>query len=255
MNRVEKRINELKKKKEKGLGFFLMGNWPDKDTFIEILRFIDSKNLADFLQIGVPFSDPVADGPIIRKASAQALYKGATLEKILKNLLSVREEISIPLILKTYANPLYVSGIGEMLSLAKESGISAIIIPDMPLEEISLVEEQARKNKIGVLLFAGPTTSEKRLVKISSKTSFFLSYTASHETSSLEFEKVLALSEKPVYSDFGKLSPEQAGAIAHSLDGIIMGWALTEIIDDSEKNFFKEIEKFAISIRKEIKEI
>ena len=92
-------------------------------------------------------------------------------------------------------------------------------------------------------------------MKISSKTSFFLSYTASHETSSLEFEKVLALSEKPVYSDFGKLSPEQAGAIAHSLDGIIMGWALTEIIDDSEKNFFKEIEKFAISIRKEIKEI
>lgn len=262
MNALSKKVAALQRSARKGLSFFLSGGWPERETFINILRYIDKNNLADFLEIGIPFSDPVADGPTIRKASEEALRAGVTFETVLSDLKNIKNEISVPLVIMSYMNPVYAFGVEKAFSEASASGISAFIIPDMPLEEISLVSAASKRSGVELILLAAPSSGKDRIRKIAALSRPFLYYVSSYgvtgardtlpESLSLSLSLAREESKVPVYCGFGISTPEQAALAAKSSDGVIIGSALTNIISNNKENVFKEIGKFGISIRKEI---
>ncbi|MFW6134150.1 MAG: tryptophan synthase subunit alpha [Elusimicrobiota bacterium] len=264
MKNLNNTVQELKQKKEVGLSFFLTGGYPTMQEFIEILKFIDKEKLADFAEIGIPFSDPLADGKVIQNTSKHALKKGASFEKISHEIKEINNDIEIPLVLMSYLNPLYAKGLEKSFEIIKKSGYSGVILPDLSIEESGEVTRIAEKFKIETIFLITPSTPLSRISSIADKSSPFVYYVSSFGVTgerenldkgiSKKIKAVKQNSSVPVYCGFGISKSHQAKIIAGQADGIIIGSALLKKISlDKNKSYFKDIKKFAISIRKEIK--
>ncbi|MBN2808311.1 MAG: tryptophan synthase subunit alpha [Deltaproteobacteria bacterium] len=239
MQRLHKTFTELKKEGRKALITFITAGDPDLAATCDLVDVLVAAG-ADIVELGVPFSDPLADGPTIQAASTRSLAQGTTLKKIVATVKEIRRRTEIPLVLMTYYNPLYRYGLEKFIADACAAGVDGLIVPDLPLEESAELRCLAAA-KLAVIPLAAPTTPDSRLAEIVAAGRGFLYYvtvtgiTGTRTTlpaelaASLDRVKKIA-GELPLAAGFGIATPEQARVVGGHADAVIVGSALVEII-------------------------
>ena len=173
MSRIKEKFSELNSKKEKALVSYIMVGYPSENATLSAVRGL-VRGGADIIELGFPFSDPIADGPTIQKASTGSLNNGIKIEKFFKLVKRIRKETNVPLILMTYTNILYKQGYEKFIKNAKNAGIDGLILPDMAIEESKNYLSAARAQKMDTIFLVSPNTQKNRLKKIAEATSGFL---------------------------------------------------------------------------------
>jgi len=238
LNRITQTLNALTEKNNKALVCFLTAGFPTIDATIPIVLEIE-KGGADIIELGMPFSDPLADGPIIQASSQQAIKNGITLNRILEQVKDIRKYSKIPLVLMGYLNPILRYGQMRFFVDAAKAGVDGIILPEVPLEESNRFLAHTRKYHLADILLVSPATSDKRIRNIDKATSGFLycvsttGVTGRSNIGNIEsyVKRVKQNAKKnPVLVGFGIRTPEDARRIAQHGDGVIIGSALIQRI-------------------------
>jgi len=239
---------------------FLMAGDPSLEITSQILLTLQDKG-ADFIELGIPYSDPLADGPIIQLSASRALKSGTTIDGVLELLDSLKEKLDIPVILFTYCNPILNFGFESFCKLASNSGVSGLIIPDLPLEEASKFSKIAYSFNLDLILLVAPTTPPERMKNISMKTkgfTYLVSVTGvTGERNDLEnrVEKLIrelkVISDNPVAIGFGISSQEHVKKVRDwGADGVIIGSAFVKRIYESNRDeIVKEVGNFCQDMR------
>ncbi|MBU0991490.1 MAG: tryptophan synthase subunit alpha [Proteobacteria bacterium] len=241
MDRLKKTFDRLAEKGEKALVGFVSAGDPDMETSLEIIRNMCEAGL-DILELGVPFSDPTADGPVIQRSSARALEKGITLETVLEMTRRIREYSDIPIILFSYYNPVFAFGARQFYTFALEKGADGVLIVDLPPEESDEMTGVWEGNELSLIRLIAPTTPVERMKTISDSASGFL-YMVSKtgvtgsdglDTSAIEsYVKTLrSVTHLPICVGFGISTPEDVRAISKMADGIVIGSAFERLIEN-----------------------
>ena len=170
---VSARFEELRAKGQAALIPFITAGDPNLETTAKALRVLD-QNGADMIELGVPYSDPLADGPVIQAAATRALRNGTTLEKVLDVVRNVASDLRSPIILFTYYNPILNMGVAKFLQTIYEAGVRGLVVPDLPLEESHVLLEPAEKAGIEVILLIAPTSPPERVAAIAEKSQGFI---------------------------------------------------------------------------------
>jgi tryptophan synthase alpha chain len=238
--RIDTRFAELKKQGRSAFVTFLMAGDPDLETSLAIIKALPKAG-ADMIEIGMPFTDPMADGPAIQASGLRALKAGMTLKKTLAMVREFRkDDATTPLVLMGYYNPIYVYGVDKFLADAKSAGVDGLIIVDLPPEEDAELCLPAMKAGLNFIRLATPTTDDKRLPAVLANTSGFVYYVAitgitgsASADAGVVGEAVARIkrhTKLPVCVGFGIRTPEAAGAIARSSDGAVVGTALVDAL-------------------------
>jgi len=244
MSKIKEVFAKLKKSKSKAFIPYITAGDPDFDKTLEILE-IFAENGADIIEIGVPFSDPMADGPVIQSAMERALNAGMSLKKTLEIVRIFRGKFVTPLILMGYLNPFYAYGFEKFAKDAKESGVDGILIVDLPPEETHDFTEILKKNKLTQIFLATPTTDAKRIEIISKYASGFIYFvsvtgvTGIRSTLPMEtFSKLKMLKaffKIPVVLGFGISGPETIEQFYNYADGFVVGSAIVKKWESAAK--------------------
>ncbi len=258
MSEIRKTFKRLKREGRKAFIPYIMAGDPSMEKTGEILHLFEECG-ADIVELGVPFSDPLADGPTIQRASERALQNGVTLRKILSFVKDIKQNISIPIVLMTYFNPVFKYGIKDFISDAKNYGVSGVIIPDLPPDEATDFIQFARNAKIDTIFLLAPTSTEKRIKKVTRASSGFIYYVSitGITGASLLFDgtmetlisKIRKYTKKPLAVGFGVSTPEEALAVSKVSDGVIVGSAIIKKLHENPY----ELKKYLISLREAIK--
>jgi tryptophan synthase alpha chain len=238
--RIDARFAELQKQGRSAFVTFLMAGDPDPKTSLEIIKALPKAG-ADIIEIGMPFTDPMADGPSIQAAGLRALKAGMTLKKTLEMVRGFRkDDDTTPLVLMGYYNPIYIYGVDKFLSDAKSAGVDGLIIVDLPPEEDTELCLPAMKAGLNFIRLATPTTDDKRLPAVLANTSGFVYYvsitgiTGSASADSNVVGEAVARIKRhtrlPVCVGFGIRTPEAARAIAENANGAVVGTALVDAL-------------------------
>jgi tryptophan synthase alpha chain len=229
--------------KRAALVTYIMAGDPDRATARAILQALPQAG-SDVIEFGMPFSDPMADGPAIQKAGLRALKAGQTLHKTLEDIAWLRTtNTTTPIILMGYYNPIYIYGVEKFLNDAKKAGVDGLIIVDLPPEEDSELCIPALKAGLSFIRLATPTTDEKRLPKVLNNTSGFVYYvsingitgtaTPDYSQVSTAVARIKRHTDLPVVVGFGVKTPEDAKAISQGADGVVVGSALIDVLQKS----------------------
>ncbi|MCX7926824.1 MAG: tryptophan synthase subunit alpha [Candidatus Omnitrophica bacterium] len=263
MNRIEETFKQLRSQGRKALIIFVTAGYPSLD-FTEKLIQEMSKLGVDVFELGIPFSDPIADGPIIQESSYQALLKGTTLRKVLKLTKRLRSKIQTPICFMTYYNPVFVFGIENFLRQAVVSGVDGLIIPDLPYEEAKYIRDAAKKYQIKIISFIAPTTDLRRCKEICSTAEGFIYYISITGTTGMShiskaqvachIQQIKRLTHVPVCVGFGISDPEQAKKLSQVADGVIVGSAIIKKIKENinSKNCLEKVLNFVKLLRKSV---
>ena len=241
--RIDARFAELKKQGRSAFVTFLMAGDPDPSTSLEIIKALPKAG-ADIVEIGMPFTDPMADGPAIQAAGLRALKAGMTLKKTLAMVREFRKaDGTTPLVLMGYYNPIYIHGVEKFLVDAKSAGVDGLIIVDLPPEEDSELCLPAMQAGLNFIRLATPTTDDKRLPAVLANTSGFVYYvsitgiTGSASADAGDVGEAVARIKRhtklPVCVGFGIRTPLAARAIAQTADGAVVGTALVDALQGS----------------------
>jgi len=210
---------------------------------------------ADIIELGVPFTDPLADGPTIQRAAERALKEGITLKKVLELVSQVRENVKIPLVLMTYYNPVFKFGIETFVKQAVDAGVDGIIVPDLIPDEAGDLIDSAKRHKLDTIFLLAPTSTPdriKKVVRASTGFIYFVSITGitggklslnDKMTSTLGLIK--EATRKPVVVGFGISRPDEASTVAEIADGIVVGSAIVKLISEGGdiKDFVESIKE------------
>lgn len=209
----------------------------------ERIKFLQDCGAAA-IELGIPFSDPVADGPTIQRGGLRSLKSGTTLKKVLDVLVAGKETRDIPIVLMTYINPVFVFGIDAFAAECERVGVDGIIIPDLPLEEEDLVTAALKRHSIAFIRLAALTSTPDRLKKIASRSEGFLyavavkgttGVRASHEDNISTYLDILKQhSHVPVLAGFGVSNPEQARELSSHCDGVIVGSKIVDLLHEGK---------------------
>jgi len=243
VTRIDARFQELGREGRAGLVTFITGGDPDYDTSLAILKALPKAG-ADIIEVGVPFTDAMADGPPIQASSLRALAAGQTLKKTIAMVREFRAgDNSTPIVLMGYYNPVYIYGVEKFLKDAKEAGVDGLIIVDLPPEEDEELCLPAMKAGINFIRLATPTTDDKRLPAVLKNTSGFVYYVsiagvsgaATPQTSNVidAVARIKRHTKLPIAVGFGLKTPEHARAIAEGADAAVVGSALVEAVRTS----------------------
>jgi tryptophan synthase alpha chain len=245
MSRIESTIKNMTARGEKALIAYVMAGDPTLAQTAQIVLEIEKAG-ADLIELGVPFSDPVADGPTIQKASERALRQGVTLRGVLDLVAQLRRQTKIPLILMTYSNPVYAFGPGPFFKEAKGAGVDGLIVPDLPHEEAKEFLSLAKRHLIDLIFLVAPTTPPERAERIVKESGGFVYYVSltgitgaaltEKESIRARIQKLKSMTDRPVAVGFGISTPEEAKEMAQAADGIIVGSALVKIIDTAQND-------------------
>ncbi len=218
---------------------FVTGGFPDLDTSLELLMALDRAG-ADLIEVGIPFSDPLADGPVIQHSSQLALEAGVTPAAVLELVGRASKRVQAPMVLMTYFNPMLAMGLEEFAQRAAAAGAAGVIIPDLPPEEAGPWLEAAQGSGLDTVFFAAPTTPPERLGLVAQATEGFLYYVSMTGVTGSDLElapELLAAIEAarracplPVAVGFGVATPAQAANLAQVADGVIVGSALVKLM-------------------------
>ena len=265
MNRIKKTFDQLKKDNKKALGIFVTAGDPDFETSLELITNFPDCGV-DFIEIGMPFSDPMADGPSIQLSSQRALKSGMKLDKCLSLITIFRKKNNhTPIILMGYYNPIYKFGKEKFIKSCLKSGVDALIIADLPPEEDNEFYFEAEKNKLSMIRLVTPTTDEKRLKKILFNASGFVYYvsitgitgTQAPNVKNVEtnIKKIQKNTNLPIVIGFGIRTPAQAAVMSNTCDGIVIGSAVVDLIKKSLDNRINTNDKNLFSCLDFIKKI
>lgn len=245
--RIDQKFADLKQQGRAGFVVFLTAGDPDYETSREIVLGMPEAG-ADIIELGIPFSDPMADGPAIQAASVRALSAGQTLKKTLDLVTDFRQlDNTTPIVLMGYYNPIFIYGVEDFLSDAKAAGVDGLIVVDVPPEADDELCLPAMKHDISFIRLATPTTDDRRLPNVIKNTSGFVYYvsitgitgSAAPDVSEVhgQVARIKGASKLPVVVGFGVKSPEQVEAIAAGADGVVVGSALvTQIAQTLDSN-------------------
>ncbi len=236
MTRIERKFEELRKAGKKAFVSYIMAGDPDFDTSLEIVKGLPAAGV-DVIELGLPFTDPMADGPTIQLAGQRALAAGMTLERTLELAREFRKGDDVtPIVLMGYYNPIYNRGVDKFLVDAKAAGIDGMIVVDLPPEEDDELCIPAQAAGLNFIRLATPTTDDARLPKVLQNTSGFLYYVsingitgaAEAEVTDVgpEVARIKAKTDLPVIVGFGINTPEAAEAVAKVADGAVVGSAI-----------------------------
>jgi tryptophan synthase alpha chain len=234
MNRITAKLKGLAEQKRKALALFLTAGYPHLDATVDLILALEEAG-ADIIEIGLPFSDPLADGPVIQEASAVALRNGVTLARILADVRRLRERSDIPVILMGYLNPILRFGEEEFFASAAKAGADGLVLPEVPLEESARFAPRVHANGLAMIYLVTPASSTERISRIDGQSTGFLycvSTTgvtgAEGATASDEYLRKVkkAATKNPVLVGFGVHSPDEARRYSSSVDGVIIGSAL-----------------------------
>ena len=263
--RIEKIFNELQSKKEKGLITFVTAGDPDYDTSLKIIKKLPKAG-ADFIEIGMPFTDPMADGVAIQASYLRALKSGQTLAKTLSMVKEFRKiDKKTPIILMGYFNPIYNYGIDNFVLNSKKAGVDGLIVVDLPPEADKELCKPALKNNIDFIRLATPITDAKRLKILLKNSSGFLYYISvlgitgtkkpNLKSIRLAIEKIRKNTTIPIAVGFGIRTPEQAAKIVNYSDAVVVVSAIVEKIGEAvllSKNYKKNAIDRSVSLVKSL---
>ncbi len=257
---IKKQFNLLKNNGQKALVTFITAGDPDLATTASILPILANAG-ADIIEIGIPFSDPMADGPTIQRASERALASGTTLKAILELVKKSREQVSVPIILMGYSNPIYNYGWHQFSKDAVEAGVDGLLLVDLPPEEADELIPAAKSAGLDTIFLLTPTSDEARIKQVNRCGSGFVYYVTvtgvtgarqSVSTSlSEELETVIRTIKLPVVAGFGISTPEQAAQVAAAADGVVVGSAIVKLFEFYKGKELQEKVKSLVSSLKQ----
>jgi tryptophan synthase alpha chain len=241
MTRIGSAFAELRARGQKGLVAFVTAGDPSLERTGEIALEME-KGGVDVLELGVPFSDPLADGPVIQRASERALRAGATLADVLQLVRQIRRRSALPLVLFSYLNPLLRYGLARLAADAAEAGVDGVLVTDLPPEEAGEWVGVARAAALDTVFLASPTSPDDRLRRVAEASRGFV-YAVSRtgvtgERDAISDEaaplvrRIKALTGEPVVLGFGLSTPQQVQAAAEVADGVVVGSALVRFLEE-----------------------
>ncbi len=245
VNRIDEKFSTLRRRREKALIPFVMAGDPDLKTTLEILRALERAG-ADLIELGIPFSDPMADGPTIQRSSERALRRGASLPRILRMLREFRRQSDIPLILFGYYNPFLRYGLRRLAREARASGADGILCVDLPPEESGELRRWADAQGLDTIFLLAPTSDVERMRLVARQGRGFVYYVSVTGVTGTRkrFEnhlhtqvaRVRRYTSLPVGVGFGISTPPQAAWIASFADAAVVGSALIEVMEKAGRN-------------------
>jgi len=259
-SKVDEKFNELKNNKKLALMPFIMAGDPNIEKTSEILLALQ-ENGADLIELGIPYSDPLADGPTIQLSAYRALNSGTTPIKVIALLESLKGKLNIPIVLFTYLNPLLCFGFEKFCEMASNAGVSGLIIPDLPLEEAYKFSEIVSTHSMDLILLVAPTTPFERMKKISNHTkgfTYLVSVTGvTGERNKMEnrvetlITKLKKINSNPIAVGFGISTPEHVNKVREwGADGVIIGSAFVKRISSSSaKDVVNHVGNFCKDMR------
>lgn len=267
MNRIDMKFKTLKDEGKKAFIPFITAGDPSLGITISLIEKLDSAG-ADIIELGVPFSDPIADGPSIQKSALRALQNNVSLRNVLCMVGQVREWTQTPIVFLTYYNLLYKYGIKKFVQDAVEAGVDGVVTADLPPEEASELISSAREHDLATIFLTAPTSTPERIKIISEASTGFIycvSLTgvtgARSQVSDMlapTLVQIKAHTQKPLAVGFGVSNPDQAKMVATMADGVIVGSAIVNIIESNLNNhdvMISSVEQFASSLSKAIKSV
>ncbi|HIA13359.1 MAG TPA: tryptophan synthase subunit alpha [Nitrospirales bacterium] len=239
MGRIHLTFSQLRAKNQKALIPYIMAGDPSLEMTEALVLEIERAG-ADIVELGVPFSDPIADGPVIQGAAQRSLQAGTSLQQIFRLVQSLRTRTQIPLVLMCYYNSILAYGEKRFCHAAVEAGVDGVIVPDLPVEEGAGFRKMARISALDVILLLAPTSTAERVGKAVKASQGFVYYVSLTGVTGAQLVQVAAIEKKvreirqasqlPVAVGFGISSPSEAAAVASIADGVIVGSALVKII-------------------------
>lgn len=260
--RIKSKFNELNEKKKSALITYITAGDPSLEDTKDIVLKLESSG-ADIIELGIPFSDPMADGPAIQLASERAIKSGATLTKILKLVKEIRKQTQIPIILFGYYNPFFIYGLDRFAKDAKKAGVDGVLVVDLPPEESYEFKRSLNKENLDLVFLLAPTSTSDRIKLVSKNCSGFIYLVSvtgvTGQRPNMNYSLQPLISEIRKYSDlpvgvgFGVSSSKQAKEISKIADAVIVGSALVRIIEKNGNNIdtvLKEMGDFTKELSK-----
>jgi tryptophan synthase alpha chain len=241
MGRISQTFERLQKIHERALIPYVTAGDPDLDMTKTLVREM-ARCGGDLIEIGVPFSDPLADGPIIQRASQRALQGGTTLRKIFRTVSELRRDVDVPLVLLTYYNPVLRHGEEAFVADALDAGVDGVIVPDLPPEEAQTLMDLTADTDLDMIFLAAPTSTSARLALISEASRGFIYYVSRLGTTGVRdqlaedlrimLENLRASTSKPITVGFGISTPDHVRLVAELADGVVVASAILKLIED-----------------------
>ena len=265
MNRIEAKFRELRAKGESAFMPYICDGDPTPEMSRKLILTLEEAG-ADIIELGVPFSDPIADGPTIQKASERALAHRISLRQILDQVRDLRQETHIPIAIMTYYNTVFRMGEAEFCAAASEAGVDGVIIPDLPPEEAGTLLEVAPAHNLSTVFLVAPTSPPERLRLIASVSSGFIycvsvtGVTGARTSLSEEIQPMITElrkhTEKPICVGFGVSTATQAHSVAQLAAGVIVGSAIINVIEahlGDEAAILSGVKAFAEELARSVK--
>ena len=246
MTRIDAKFAKLKAEGKKAFVAYIMGGDPDVGTSLQVMKGLPAAGV-DIIELGMPFTDPMADGPTIQLAGQRALDGGMTMDKVLGMVRDFRAgDSETPIVLMGYYNPIYSRGVPLFLEQAKAAGIDGLIVVDLPPEEDEELCLPAQAAGLNFIRLATPTTDDKRLPKVLQNTSGFVYYVsvtgitgaaaAQADEVGPEVARIKAKTDLPVIVGFGITTPDAAQTIAGVADGCVVGSAIVKLVGEGQSH-------------------
>ncbi|MBI5787798.1 MAG: tryptophan synthase subunit alpha [Candidatus Schekmanbacteria bacterium] len=265
MSRISDKFIQLKAAGKKALIPYISAGDPNPEITYQLVLEMERRG-ADIIELGVPFSDPIADGPVIQKASMRALQGGINLPKILGLTGKIRLASQIPLIFMTYYNPILHYGEELFVQAAKKSGVDGLIVPDLPPEEAESLIKLCQKNQLDLIFLLAPTSTPERIAKVCQYSQGFIYYvsltgitgTGLANTARIEnkLNQIKQVTDKPIAVGFGVSTPEQATQIASWSNGVIVGSAIIRVMEQNladEPKLIADVGNFVAQLKQAIR--
>ena len=260
MNRIDNRFNQLKASARKAFIAYITAGDPDLSSTKKIALALDRSGV-DILELGIPFSDPIADGPTIQAASYRALAGKATLKKIFNMVRGLRADTDMPIVFMTYYNPVLRYGLKEFFTGCRKCGVDGVIVPDLPCEEAREMIKFAKLSGVATIFLAAPTSTPARIRSITKNSKGFIYYVSLTGVTGArrklpagiasKIKLIKSVTDKPVAVGFGVSNRQQATRLAGLADGVIVGSAIVKMIGE-KKNVIPRVSVFAKSIAKAV---
>lgn len=260
MNRIDAKFRELRRLGKKAFIAYITAGDPGLEVTGELVLALERSG-TDIIELGIPFSDPLADGPVIQAASSRALKRGANLKKIFLLVAALRKKTGIPIVFMTYYNPVMKYGLEKFAGDCALCGVDGVIVPDLPCGEAYPLSVFLKRAGIAMIFLAAPTSTAESLRVIADMSHGFIYYvsltgvTGARKNLPAELSKkvklIKYLTDKPVAIGFGVSTPSQAEAVAGFADGVIVGSAIVKVIENNIGNkgaIIKKVSKFAKSL-------
>jgi len=260
VNRIDRKFRELRSRKKKAFIAYVTAGYPDLATTAKIVPALERSGV-DIIELGIPFSDPIADGPTIQAASQRALENKVTMKKVFAMVAKLRRETEMPIVFMTYFNPVLRYGLKDFFRSCRSCGVDGVIVPDLPCEEAKELIKTGRAAGVATIFLVAPTSTRQRIAKIAASRQGFIYYvsltgvtgarTQLPEDILSKLKAIQSMTKKPVAVGFGVSNAVQARRLAKVADGVIVGSAIVKIVGE-KKNIVPKISTFAAKLAKAI---